>query len=128
MSVKVFSTRGFAVVCGTWQVVSNGNCAFRFTVVNKNAASSGFALAFDHFKLTPASSELPSAPTLTATLQGGMLILSWSTNAAGFNLQYTDDLAANWNAALPSPVVLNGFNFVTNSLNGSKRFYRLKWP
>lgn len=51
--------------CGTWQSPSNGNYSFRFTVVDKNASSSGYALAFDYIKFTPAASEtsLNSQPT-----------------------------------------------------------------
>jgi hypothetical protein len=39
--------------CGTWQAVSNGNYSFRFQVTGKNAASSGYALAYDYIRLTP---------------------------------------------------------------------------
>jgi alpha-L-fucosidase 2 len=53
--------------CGIWQSPSNGNYSFRFTVVDKNAGSSGYALSFDYLKFTPATNSSPplanSAPT-----------------------------------------------------------------
>jgi len=51
--------------CGTWQAPSNGNYTFQFTVVDKNAGSSGYGLAFDYIKLTPAAAQAQanSAPT-----------------------------------------------------------------
>jgi alpha-L-fucosidase 2 len=52
--------------CGTWQAASNANYDFKLTVVNKNTNSSGFNLAPDYIKLSPAaggSSSSNSAPT-----------------------------------------------------------------
>jgi hypothetical protein len=50
--------------CTNWQAPSNGNYQFKFTVDSKNASSSGYNLAFDYIKLTPANS--PSAPANAA--------------------------------------------------------------
>jgi hypothetical protein len=52
--------------CGTWQAPSNGNYQFQFTVVDKNAASTGYTLAFDHLKFTPAADQAPSNQPPTA--------------------------------------------------------------
>jgi alpha-L-fucosidase 2 len=46
--------------CGNWQAVSNGNYNFNFNVVDKNAASGGYNLAFDFIKLTPVAASPPS--------------------------------------------------------------------
>jgi hypothetical protein len=46
--------------CGTWQAGSNGNYQFRFQIVDKNAASSGYALALDYLKFTPVTTPLSS--------------------------------------------------------------------
>jgi hypothetical protein len=68
-------------------------------------------------------------PTLTATVQGGDLVLSWLTNAADYSLEYTIDLVeTNWTLASPPPVIVNQFNFVTNSMDSEKLFYRLNKP
>jgi uncharacterized repeat protein (TIGR03803 family) len=55
------------------------------------------------------------------------VVLSWSTNATGFNLQSATNLSSptSWNAVFPSPVIVNGTNTVTNTVSGAARFYRL---
>ncbi len=52
--------------CTNWQAPSNGNYQFKFTVVDKNTASSNYNLAFDYIKLTPAAAQAPanSAPAV----------------------------------------------------------------
>ncbi len=62
-------------------------------------------------------------PLLNAAISGNELILSWDTNAPGFTLQATTDLA-NW-LSLPPPDVSGGSFVVTNSLSEPARFYRL---
>jgi alpha-L-fucosidase 2 len=116
--------------CGTWTAPADGNYDFKFTVTGKNAASSGYNLAFDYIKLTPVTGN-PSAPapSLTIRVQNGKLVLSWPTSPPGFNLQYTADMETpNWQSASPAPVVIGGFNVVTNDLNGGELFYRLDKP
>jgi alpha-L-fucosidase 2 len=53
--------------CGTWTAPADGNYQFKFTVADKNGASSGYNLAPDYIKFTPAtsggSSSSNSAPT-----------------------------------------------------------------
>lgn len=115
--------------CGTWQAASSGNYDFRFTVVDKNASSSGYALAFDYIKFTPvaapASSNQP--PKLTATLYDRDIVLSWPTNTIGFLLESTPRLSAvNWTSALPMPVVVGDRNVVSNTVGGEETFYRLR--
>lgn len=117
--------------CGEWTAPTNGNYEFRFTVTDKNAASGGYALSFDHIKLTPAAAEpfINPPPTLLATVLGGELILSWSTNASGFSLEQTEELASpNWLPAFPAPVSSGEFFSVTNSMNEARLFYRLSKP
>jgi hypothetical protein len=66
-------------------------------------------------------------PQLAASRQGGNVVLSWSTNAVGFNLvSVTNITSINWTLVSPPPTVVNGQNFVTNSTSGNARFYRLK--
>jgi hypothetical protein len=64
-------------------------------------------------------------PVLQFSAQGGLLMLSWPTNAAGFSLQVTTNLAnPNW-VPVPGVVVTNSQNVVTNAPSGSTAFYRL---
>ncbi len=68
-------------------------------------------------------------PQLAGSRQGANIALSWSTNAAGFNLVSVTNLSStNWTLVSPSPSVVNGQNFVTNSATGNAKFYRLRNP
>ena len=65
-------------------------------------------------------------PLLTITLSGGIALLSWPTNAAGFTLQSTTNLASPlWTTNSPALVVVNGQNSVTNPISGTQQFFRL---
>jgi hypothetical protein len=69
---------------------------------------------------------VPPPPILGVTNQGGNIILSWSTNAASYSLEYSTNLAStNWNPVPPLPVVVGSQNVVTNSMSGGAVFYRL---
>jgi hypothetical protein len=68
----------------------------------------------------------PPAPTLSARLQGGDLVLTWPTNTTGFVLEFSTNLpATDWMLATPPPTVVNGENVVTNAITGAAAFYRL---
>jgi hypothetical protein len=109
--------------CGMWLAPSNGNYQFKFTVVNKNSASSGYQLAFDDIKLTPVP------PSLTVTGQSGKVVISWPTNAGGYLLESTTNLTStNWSPVPSAPSVVGSFNVITNPVNGSALFYRLRDP
>jgi uncharacterized repeat protein (TIGR03803 family) len=71
-------------------------------------------------------------PELTITPTAGGVILAWPTNYAGFDytgftLQSTMNLGSSavWTTNLPTPVVVNGQNTVTNPISGTQQFYRL---
>jgi len=66
------------------------------------------------------------AQQLTIVRSGPNVILTWPTNATGLNLQFTTNLLpANWSTNLPAPIMANGQNTVTNSISGTRMFYRL---
>lgn len=68
----------------------------------------------------------PSQPQLTMTPSRGNVILAWSTNFTGFNLQSTTNPASlNWNTVSSAAVWVNGFNVVTNPVSGNQQFFRL---
>lgn len=74
-------------------------------------------------------SVVPGPPQLTITPSGANVILTWPTNAAGFALQSTTNLASSvWITNFPAPVVVNGQYTVTNPISGSRKFYRLSSP
>jgi uncharacterized repeat protein (TIGR03803 family) len=68
-----------------------------------------------------------SPPTLSILRSGTNVILTWPTNASGFNLEFATNLVspATWNTNLPAPVVVNSNNMVTNPVSGVRKFYRL---
>jgi uncharacterized repeat protein (TIGR03803 family) len=69
----------------------------------------------------------PPPPQLTIIYSGANVILTWPTNATGYTLQSTTNLAppAVWSTVSPAPVVVNTNNAVTNTLSGTQMFFRL---
>jgi uncharacterized repeat protein (TIGR03803 family) len=66
-------------------------------------------------------------PQLTIIRSGANVILTWPTNAVGFNLQSSTNLIspAVWTTNSPGPIVANGQYTVTNPISGTRKFYRL---
>jgi hypothetical protein len=65
-------------------------------------------------------------PVLNMQLGESAVILNWPTNASGFTLQATIDLASSaWSTNLPAPVIVNGQCTVTNPVSGTQQFFRL---
>jgi uncharacterized repeat protein (TIGR03803 family) len=74
------------------------------------------------FRLT-----LPEPPQLAIVHSPGNAILSWPTNAIGFNLQSTTNLLpqAIWSLGSTAPIVIDGQHTVTDPVSGPRKFYRL---
>jgi hypothetical protein len=72
----------------------------------------------------------PDRPVLSIQLaQGQNVQLSWPIGAAGFHLEYTDDLGSGLWHLEPAPVALNETDhIVTVPLTPGHRNYRLRWP
>jgi hypothetical protein len=67
-------------------------------------------------------------PSLSVALTPmNTVVVSWPSASTGFTLQSTTNLVspAVWNNNLPSPVVINGQNTVTNPISGTQQFFRL---
>lgn len=80
-------------------------------------------------RTTTAGSVTGPAPTLAIIHSGTNVLLEWPTNATGYNLQFSTNLAlTNWSATLPAPVVVNTNEVVTNAMSGAARFFRLSDP
>lgn len=69
-------------------------------------------------------------PVLNATFSGGNVVLSWTTNATGFNLYSSpSSFSSNvWTAVPGTPVIVGSNYVVTNSISGGNKFYRLSNP
>jgi hypothetical protein len=66
-------------------------------------------------------------PTLSVTLLGSNLLLSWPTNFTEFTLETATNLPpTSWTSNSLSPAIVNGQYTVTNAITGGKKFYRLK--
>jgi uncharacterized repeat protein (TIGR03803 family) len=74
---------------------------------------------------------LSFTPQLATTRVAGNVILTWPTSYFGFDYSgYTLQSATNlfspsWNTNLPTPVVVDGLNIITNPISGSPQFFRL---
>src|SRR5207302_352436 len=68
------------------------------------------------FSLSLGTTVSVAAPTLAIFRSGANVVLTWATNAAGFTLISTTNLASPsvWITNPPAPVVVNGQNAVTN--------------
>lgn len=66
-------------------------------------------------------------PQLGITSSGTYVTLTWPTNAVGFKLQSTTNLAlpAAWSDVSSASTVVNMQNTVTNMINSQQMFYRL---
>jgi len=102
-------------------LILSGNTLYGTAVVG---GSSGNGTVF--------SLSLPVPPQLSIIPSGDNVILTWPTNAAGFDysgftLQSTTNLGSSavWITNSPPPVVVNGRNTVTNPISGTQQFYRL---
>jgi len=84
-----------------------------------NGDGTVFSISLGSVTVTP--------PQLVITQFGTNVILTWPTNATGFTLQFTTNLAppAVWSTNSSAPVIANTNNAVTNSISGTQKFYRL---
>jgi uncharacterized repeat protein (TIGR03803 family) len=66
-------------------------------------------------------------PPLTIIASGPNVVLSWPTNFTGYTMQSATNVGslAVWATNLPSPVVVNGQYTLTNSISGTRQFFRL---
>ena len=87
---------------------------------NSDGHSSGYDYATIKYSPTP--------PSLTvARTTANSVVVSWPSPSTGFTLQSATNLVSpvTWNTNLPSPVVINGQNTVTNPISGTQQFFRL---
>jgi uncharacterized repeat protein (TIGR03803 family) len=73
-------------------------------------------------------SSQPSLISLKITVSGANAILTWPTNPSGYTLQATPRIGPGsvvWTNVTSVPTVISGYNYLTNSMVGSEKFYRL---
>jgi hypothetical protein len=66
-------------------------------------------------------------PKLTIAVVGKSAVLSWPTATAGFTLKQSFDLS-NWTTVPLTPAVVGDRFTVTNSLDATRNYYRLRKP
>jgi uncharacterized repeat protein (TIGR03803 family) len=66
-------------------------------------------------------------PTITLHIAGNALNIAWPASATGYSLMSATSLTspAGWSLVTNTPVVVNGFNTVTNVISGQQKFYYL---
>jgi uncharacterized repeat protein (TIGR01451 family) len=119
--------------------VTNGTTAMAsFTAVPTRAAPitwikvavSGDSLPENvELQFRPGAGPNPHAPEILNMFPSGTnVVLSWTTNSAGFPLQEADDLTSGlWYQVPTPPVLLGGVKVVTNVPLAGQRFYRLRY-
>jgi hypothetical protein len=121
----------------TWNVCSNLSLVFAFGI---NAAGAhpyaGLTLgrdgnlygttAFGGYGAGNIFRIIMPGPKLNSTSVGRDLVLSWRTNYTGYVLQSSRDLQrGEWTDCTNTVSIVGGQYFITNSLPGSARFFRL---
>jgi hypothetical protein len=69
-------------------------------------------------------------PTMSVSLRGGQLQISWPTNGPSFSLQETPSLSPpiTWTNATNAAIQTNGLNVISIAPLSGNRFYRLALP
>ena len=143
-SVMIGANTSFAVeATGTaplryqWRKNSQGisgatNSVYQIFNAQSNAVAAYTVVVTNHYgSVTSAVANLTitvTPPVLKFLMTSENLVLYWPTNWPGFTLQAATNLNLpnSW-ASNPTPAVVSGTNFVlTNTVNGDRRFYRLK--
>jgi len=93
---------------------------YHFRAVGNNAAGAGYSADRTFTTLSP---------TLSGTIEGGSIRLSWPNPASGFILEQTPSLSPVAWSVLPAPYVTNGSTIQTNlPLTGGAKLFRLRRP
>jgi uncharacterized repeat protein (TIGR03803 family) len=106
---------------GEWPeagLVEGSDGSFYGTTYNAGVGGAGTV-----FRLTI----VPEPPQLAITTSGANIILTWSADATGFNLEFAANLAppVAWQTNSTAPIILNDQNTVAIPITGSQMFFRL---
>jgi hypothetical protein len=93
---------------------------------NGTTLTQAFVASLTLFTIITTTNSAVAPPLLTITPSGTNVILTWPTNATGFNLESATNLVLPvWSANSLAPVIVNTNNAVTNGISGKQKFYRL---
>ena len=88
--------------------------------------TTGWGATYDSIPTAPCTTCGGVPPALTIFKSGTNVLVTWRSTFAGYTLQSTTNLAPPaWSTVFPSPVVVGNLFIVTNSANGTHKFYRL---
>ncbi|MEO7299322.1 MAG: SBBP repeat-containing protein [Verrucomicrobiota bacterium] len=122
-----YSGAGVALWTNRYNGPGNGNDYAQAMAVdrNGNVFVTGYSVGVISDYATIKYSAIPSLSVARTT--ENTVVVSWPSPSTGFTLQSTTNLVspAVWNTNLPSPVVINGQNTVTNPISGTQQFFRL---
>jgi fibronectin type 3 domain-containing protein len=74
----------------------------------------------------PAGGPGQTVPSLTLSRSGTRSVVQWSTNYAGFTLQWSSTLSGTWTSLGSNAPVSGGYFTYTNTTSATRRYYRLK--
>ena len=95
-------------------------------LVQENSLIGTAAEGGDGFGTAFALSLPVESPQLSISKVGSFVVLTWSTNAVGFVLQFaTDILNPTWVEVATAPAIVNGENAVTNIPTSEYLYFRL---
>jgi hypothetical protein len=120
-------------VAGGGSTSSNGQYAVSGTVGQHDA---GGPMTGGNYSLTGGfwsliAVQTPGAPTLFIAKSGANAVLYWSaTGSSGFLLENNSSVTTpgGWTSVSPVPVIVNGTNYVTNTVAPGNKYYRLRHP
>ncbi len=102
---------------------------FAHVTSTTNATTQTTAVVGSATYFTIVTTAASTAPVLTIIRSGTNALLEWPTNATGYSLEFSSNLALSvWSTNLPAPVVVNTNNVVTNGISGTAQFFRLQHP
>lgn len=80
----------------------------------------------DYIRVITASAKMPD-PVVNIEPDGTNCVVSWTTNAAGFTLQFSTSLSVpiHWTNHPGKPVIVHQQFKITNALSGNCQFFRL---
>ncbi len=122
-------------VCFEGNAPADGGNIFSFDgalpAINYITGASGWGATYDNIPTTPCATCGAGSPQLSIALAGpNVIILTWPGDVTGFTLESTPRLGSKavWTTVSPAPVIVNGYNTVTNGLSnaGTGTYYRLQ--
>jgi hypothetical protein len=96
-------------------------------VVNSDAGSGTKTIAVSGIGTSTDTLHNPPIQVGATTQSGNALVMTWPTNAVGFQLEFATNLgpSAIWTPIKSTATVVNGQNVLTNSITGQGMFFRL---